>query len=970
MLGYLFAGIALGSIYAIAASGIVVTYVSSGVLNFAFGSIAFFLARLYYFLNTQHGWDQLPAVVVSVFLAGPALGAFLYLVLFRHLRLASPLIRIVSTIGVSVALPAAALILFGNETITTAPGLASQPEPTYTVFGAVVTLDQIIAFGCVLAVVIIGTVILQFTDVGLKVRAMVDTEAMTSLSGVSPARISICVWMVTTALAGLVGVLAAPSSGLTSDGMTTLMASAFAAVVAARLRSLPVAVGVAMAMGIVTDVIQEWLPANNSLTSAIITSIPFFVMGAFLLAYILISGRINEAASTGGALDRAIRPMGGGEEAAVSAGASVVTTRTGWSWNMLGPVAIVAIVALLPALLPGYWLTLLAGGLAFAVIFLSFTMVVGEGGMIWLCQATFAGCGAIATAQLATNHGFNPLLAVLIGGLVTVPIGVIIGLLTIRLGNLYVALVTVTFGLLFETLVFTRNLFYQDGFGVVVSRPGFLLDDKSFSWFCLAVFVVIAVFVVNLRRSTTGLALAAVRYSEPGARTTGLSILGMKLLVAGIATFIAAVGGGLLALNYGSALPLPSYATIGGLVWLAVFVTIGLRSITAAVIGGLTFTLLPGVFQSYLPVAWGNVPTLLFGLGAIAVAANPEGQVVANVRMARNLALKIMKLRTANESPGPAVAAAAVGGSDVADILETSPVSALAERTGPVSASAVMNGVDGVDGVDAASTAPRLECHDITVRFGGIVAVSSVSLSVPPSTIIGLVGPNGAGKSTLFSVLSGLRQPNQGRVLFEGADITQTSAARRARLGLARTFQHPEMFAGLTTREHVQLALRASTSHSRIWSDAVTGRGFRPADKEEATRVDVLLDALRLTEIADRPVAGLPLGMTRLVEIARALAANPKVLLFDEPSSGLDAQETEQVMQVLRRAVERTGVSLLLVEHDVGMVLRLCRYIYVLDFGKKIGEGTPEQIRANPAVHAAYLGDDQSTETATEGASS
>jgi branched-chain amino acid transport system permease protein len=671
VLGYIFAGIALGSIYAIAASGIVVTYVSSGVLNFAFGSIAFFLARFYYFLNTQHGWNQLPAVVVSVFLAGPALGAFLYLVLFRHLRLSSSLIKIVSTIGVSVALPPAALMLFGNETITSAPGLASQPEPTYKIFGTVVTLDQIIAFGCVLAVVIIGTLILQFTDVGLKVRAMVDTEAMTSLSGVSPARISICVWMVTTALAGLAGVLAAPSSGLTPDGMTALMASAFAAVVAARLRSLPVAVGVAMAMGLITDVSQNYLPVNSSLTSAILTSIPFFVMGAFLLAYILISGRINEAASTGGALDNAIRPMGGGDGGASSA-ASVIATRSGWSYYMLGPAAVIAIVALLPALLSGYWLTLLAGGLAFAVIFLSFTMVVGEGGMIWLCQATFAGCGAIATAQLATNHRMNPVLAVLIGGLITTPIGVIIGLLTIRLGNLYVALVTLTFGLLAETLIFTRNVFYQSGVGVTVSRPGFLSGNESFAYFALAVFVVIALIVVNLRRSTTGLALAAVRYSEPGARTVGLSVLGMKLLVAAIATFIAAVGGGLLALNYGSALP-TSYTTFGGLVWLAVFVTIGLRSITAAIIAGLSFTLLPGIVQTYLPAGWGNVPTLLFGLGAVAVAAHPDGQVAMNVRLLQGLVLKMIKGGTSPEPAGHSAAEATGEGADVAEVLETSP---------------------------------------------------------------------------------------------------------------------------------------------------------------------------------------------------------------------------------------------------------------------------------------------------------
>jgi branched-chain amino acid transport system permease protein len=674
VLGYIFAGIALGSIYAIAASGIVVTFVSSGVLNFAFGSMAFFLARFYYFLNSQHGWDQFPAVVVSVFLAGPALGAILYLVLFRHLRLSSMLIKIVATIGVSVSLPPAAQLLFGNQTITTAPGLASQPEPTYKIFGAVVTLDQIIAFGCVLAVVLIGTLILQFTDVGLKVRAMVDTEAMTSLSGVSPARISLCVWMVTTALAGLAGVLTAPSTGLTPDGMTVLMASAFAAVVAARLRSLPAAVSVAMAMGLITDVSQKYLPVNSSLTSAILTSIPFFVMGAFLLAYILVSGRINEAASTGGALDRAIRPMGGGSEASASSDASVIATRSGWSYYMLGPVVVIAIVALLPVLLTGYWLTLLAGGLAFAVVFLSFTMVVGEGGMIWLCQATFAGCGAIATAQLATNHGWNPLLAVFVGGLIATPVGVIIGLLTIRLGNLYVALVTLTFGLLAETLIFTRNIFFQDGAGVPVSRPGFLSGNESFAYFALAVFAVIALIIVNLRRSTTGLALAAVRYSEPGARTVGLSVLGMKLLVAAISTFIAAIGGGLLALNYGSALP-ASYATFGGLVWLAVLVAIGLRSITAAIIAGLSFALIPGIFQTYLPTSWGNVPTLLFGLGAVGIAMHPDGQVAMNARMVQGLVVKMIERRrhgTSGKPPGQSAAKAASGGADVAEAMETS----------------------------------------------------------------------------------------------------------------------------------------------------------------------------------------------------------------------------------------------------------------------------------------------------------
>jgi branched-chain amino acid transport system permease protein len=625
MLPYLYSGIALGSIYAIAASGIMVTYVSTGVLNFAFGSMAFFLARFYYYLNSTHGWPAVPSLVVSAFIAGPALGAFLYYMLFQHLRLSTTLIKIVATIGVSVALPALALIVFGSQAIPSAPGLSTVPVATYHLFGAVVTLDQLLQFGCVVAVVIIGTAILQFTDVGLKIRGLVDTEAMTSLSGVSPSRLSVGVWMGTTALAGLAGVLAAPTQGINdAGGMTLLMASAFAAVVAARLKSIPVAVTVAMLMGILTDVIQKYLSASNALTPGILASIPAFVMGGFLLAFVAISGRVNEASSVGGALDHAIRPQGGLAMGAPTA--SSRATRSGWTPRTFAPVIWVVIAAMLPLLLHGYWMTLLLSGLALAVIFLSFTMVVGEGGMMWLCMATFAGGGAVAAAQLQVNHGYPALLAVFVGGLMMVPIGVVLGFLTIRLGGLYVALVTLTFGLLADSLIFTRNLFAQDGIGVPLTAPHFLENDKPFAYFLLLVFVVLALGIVNLRRATTGLALTAIRASEPGARTIGLGILGMKLVVAGIATFIAGVGGALLAMDYGSANP-NTYNTIIGLVWLAVFVTMGLRSITAALVAGLTFTLLPGVFSTYLPTSFGNWTTVLFGLGAVACAKNPEGQI-------------------------------------------------------------------------------------------------------------------------------------------------------------------------------------------------------------------------------------------------------------------------------------------------------------------------------------------------------
>ena len=255
-----------------------------------------------------------------------------------------------------------------------------------------------------------------------------------------------------------------------------------------------------------------------------------------------------------------------------------------------------------------------------------------------------------------------------------------------------------------------------------------------------------------------------------------------------------------------------------------------------------------------------------------------------------------------------------------------------------------------------AGTRERLAAQDVTVRFGGIVACNNVSLSVPAASVVGLIGPNGAGKSTLFSVLSGLRRPTRGRVRIDGADVTGSSPQARVRRGLSRTFQHPEMFDELSVRDHMVLADRVRSGTRRVWTDVVTGRGFKRPAPAEDERVDALLESLGLTRIAHAPVGALPLGLTRLVELGRALAAEPSVLLLDEPSSGLDTAETAEVVTVLRRVVAERGVSLLLVEHDVELVMDLCSHIYVLDFGYLIAAGTPQEVRADPAVRAAYLG--------------
>jgi branched-chain amino acid transport system permease protein len=639
MLQFVIAGLVLGGIYAIASAGLVITYTSSGILNFAFGAIAYFIARFYYFLHTQQNWAILPAAVVSIVVAGPTLGVLLYAVLFRHLRMSSPLIKVVATIGLLVAIPSLATLIFGNPAIQQAPGLAPEPVAVYTFLGVPVTLDQIIVYACVVVTVVVGAVVLRYTEIGLKVRAMVDSPAMTDLSGTNPTAISVGVWAVSTFFAGLAGVLAAPIIGLDPNNFTLLIAASFAAVVVAKLRNLPVAVGVGLLMGVATSLIQRYLPSDSQWTTTVIDAVPFIVIALMLIYNLARRGRVGDVAGWGGVLDRAITPQGESRLAASRSG-TVETASLNVFGKYAGPVLFVAIVGALPLIVEGYWIGLMAQVFAYGVIFLSWTIVTGEGGMLWLCQITFAGVGALTTAQLA-SHGVPVLAGVAVGGAIALVMGAIIGFLSIRLGDLYVALVTLTFGLLMENLVFTLPVFVNQGLGLNLNRPSFATSDLSFAYLCLVVFVIVSVFVVNFRRSTTGLALNAARWSDAGAKTSGVSVVQMKVIAGSVAAAIAGIGGGLLALSQTTFQP-SEFATFAGVVWLAVLVTIGVRSNAAALIAGLTFVMLPAISQAYLPAWTANVAPVLFGLGAVSAAKYPDGALAEQSRRLRRLVFRLI----------------------------------------------------------------------------------------------------------------------------------------------------------------------------------------------------------------------------------------------------------------------------------------------------------------------------------------
>jgi branched-chain amino acid transport system ATP-binding protein len=247
---------------------------------------------------------------------------------------------------------------------------------------------------------------------------------------------------------------------------------------------------------------------------------------------------------------------------------------------------------------------------------------------------------------------------------------------------------------------------------------------------------------------------------------------------------------------------------------------------------------------------------------------------------------------------------------------------------------------------------PLLAANGVTIRFGGLVALNQVDLEVADAGITGLIGPNGAGKTTMFNVITGLLNPTQGTVRYDGHDIVRWSPQRRGRAGIARTFQRLDLFIGMSVRDN----LRAS------WEASVPGGVFGRRAREGAQLVDAVLHRLDLTDVADRRAGTLSTGLGRMVELGRALCTRPRLLLLDEPSSGLDATETERFRDLLVELTQtglhdRPAPAVLLVEHDVRLVMEVCRQITVLDFGQRIAHGTPQQVRNDPAVVAAYLGE-------------
>ncbi len=472
-----------------------------------------------------------------------------------------------------------------------------------------------------------------------------------------------------------------------------------------------------------------------------------------------------------------------------------------------------------------------------------------------------------------------------------------------------------------ERLFYPRNfMFTTFAEGRRIPRPSWGSSDEGYYYVVLAFVVVSAVVFALIHRGRLGRILRGLGDSPVAVSTLGLSTNMTRVIVFCIAAFFSAVAGILYGglVNFATASD-RYYQSFTSLILLAILALAPFREPWYAVFAGLT-AVIPGYLTGADTNYWLNV---IFGVFAILVAlqGGPAGMPVRLQRIFERL------------------------GRRRAAVVPTAPAGLVLPSPRTV-----------------AGTTGGLEVERLTVRFGGLLAVDNLSFEAPMGRITGLIGPNGAGKTTTFNACSGLNRPSSGRILLHGQDVSGLSPAARARLGLGRSFQVMQLCESLTVFDNVALGRESSQAGARPISQLVASRD------DQRVRAAAAAEALELcgiTDLADRQAGELSTGQRRLVELARCLAGPFDLLLLDEPSSGLDRDETAQFGDVLQRVVDERGCGILLVEHDMSLVMRVCSYMYVLDFGVLIFDGDATAVAASPIVRAAYLGDESLPELPT-----
>jgi branched-subunit amino acid ABC-type transport system permease component len=622
LLGYVIRGIPFGCVFGLMAMGLVLTYKTSGVFNLAFGAQAFVSAAVYYQLRVESEWAIVPAFLVAVVVVAPLVGFILERFIFRYLRTAPAIAKLVTTLGLLVAIPEIVNVLFGSEQKFGVPTIWPEEFAIYR-FGdyAIDGNEAATVIATVISVVAL-TLLFRFSSIGLKMRAVVESPRMTALAGINADRVSAFSWMLSSLFAGLAGVLIAPLyAQLAATYFTILLVAAIAAAAFARLTSIPMALLGGLLLGILQGILAGYLPLDSVIAQGLRPSLPFVLLFLLLLFW----PGLRQKREIVDPLAGVDPPPPGLAAAERSRGLTIATWALG--------VAIVA-VGLYVVLfsLDDFWLRIVTLAVVFAVIFLSITVITGMAGQISLCQATFAAIGGFATAQLVQEFDLPVLLTMLAGAVLAAIVGALLAIPALRLGGIYLALATLAFALMFDSIFVPLDWVGGGAIPLDVPRPDFLEDNHAFFLFSVVVLAVVGVLVILVRRGTTGKYLEALRGSETAASAIGISGSRSRVVAFALSAGIAGLGGGLLAMLDTQANYTANYTPFFGLVWIVLVVTIGARTVEGAIVAGLALALFPELLKELgIPL---GVQFILFGLGALTYAKHPEGILEAQKRAA------------------------------------------------------------------------------------------------------------------------------------------------------------------------------------------------------------------------------------------------------------------------------------------------------------------------------------------------
>lgn len=903
-------GLITGIGYGLLSVGMVIVYRTNRIINFAHGEMGAFGAAVLAYLVVKLHLPYYVALPMGL-AVGASVGAMAEFAIVRRLRRAPRLMSIVATLGLGQVLFAITL----GVTASTQQGLYFPQPPGFPTLhvGTLIVQPAATAMLILAPLFVVGLALfLKRSRFGLALRSASANPEAARMAGVYTTRMSTLAWAVAGTLSAFTAILVAPTipGGIlagASFGPTLLMRGLLGAIVA-RMTNLPVALASGIVLGIVEGVLLR-----NFRSGGITEVVLFVIIVVALLTQARAGAREEE--DTGSAW-AAVRPWRRIPEALNEV------------WAVRNLAAILAATSLMllivvPLFLSNVTATTLTGLMGSVMVALSVSVISGLGGQLTLGQFALAAVGATVSYHIAGHMGHNPL-ALIVGGLAAAAITVVIGLPALRIRGLFLAVTTLSFAVAMSNWALKEPWMLGAGVSQESLRIfGVILDPgKAYYFFSLFVFVVLFMIARNVRTGGFGRLLLAVRDNEDAARAFALRVRRIKLQGFLLAGFIAGVGGAAYAHSFSGIGP-------GHFV-----VQYSIDAVVVTVVGGIG--ILVGPLLGVLLVQ--GVPAFI-PVESLALVASRVGLLLLILYFPGGLVQLVAPLRDrviafVGRLAGVAADDTAVERTDAelfSDVELKRPRTAKKRRSSDVE---------------------KLGVTTVTKSYGGLRAVDDVSLAVYEGETLGLIGPNGAGKTTLFEVIAGFVTPDEGSVTFEGRDITEWPPETRAEVGLIRSFQDVTLFPTLSVLDTVQLSLERRVRTNFFAS--VVGLRATEAAREKAAR-DVI-GSMGLWAYRDKEIRELSTGTRRIVELACLVALQPKLVLLDEPSSGIAQRETEALGNLLVDLKERYEMTLLIIEHDIPLIMSLADRIIAMDAGRVIAEGTPDAVKNDPKVVEAYLG--------------